>query len=568
MSGQRGGTVVTQRVRPCAPAHGETQVIEKQVIETQATPSAGSADPGHGDTQKEAVIARRIRAQGLVAGRPLGAVAVAIHDECEPVFGTTWIRAYRLAAGTALADIVEQVKAWYEQEGRSAPRFSETLLSAYESGHKRPGPEYLHYLCAVFRADPGDLGFPDRCFCGRSHRGAGRGVELALAGGEPGGMAAGGGRGRDSSAGGRAESAGDMRDYSGATGEEHDDVLRRTVLQLIAGGGVSLDSHFFGAVDGVRRRLDDALLSSGVAATTLDQWEEATAGYGRQYMTVPPLRLLCDVLLDLGDVRRMCEMRQSIEAQERLCRLAAQLAALTGMTMIDVGDHRLARSFFRTARTAADETGDRALRAWVVAREALVPLYYGDSREALRLARISQDLAGRTPCAAGVLAPMVEARALAKAGPGHPAATEHAQRAIARAHAMFAQLGADQRSDTAFGYTERQLLFHQGEALAELGAAEADRVLAEALAAYPATERLDRSLILFDRAMCRLARGEVEEALRIAEETLNELPADYRPEIVLHRARNLAGAALAQTGSNATAQSFRDQLAALPAMSA
>jgi len=515
--------------------------------------------------QKEAVIARRIRAQGLVAGRPLNAVAMAIHDECEPVFGTTWIRAYRLAAGNALADIVEQVKAWYEHESRPMPRFSETLLSAYESGHKRPGPEYLHYLCAVFRADPEDLGYPNRCFCGRSHRGAGHGADQASGAGEPGGTAAGGGRGREGIAGGRGGSAGGVRDYFGETGEEQDDVLRRTLLQLIAGAGVPLDSHFFGAVDGVRRRLDDALLSSGVAATTLDQWEEATASYGRQYMTVPPLRLLCDVLLDLGDVRRMCETRQSIEAQERLCRLAAQLAALTGMTMIDVGDHRLARSFFRTARTAADETGDRALRAWVVAREGLVPLYYGDSREALRLARISQDLAGRAPCAAGVLAPMIEARALAKAGPGHPAATEQAQRAIARAHAMFAQLGSDQRSDTAFGYTKRQFLFHHGEALAELGAAEADRVLAEALDAYPATERLDRSLILFDRAMCQLARGEVEEAVRIGEETLNGLPADYRPEIVLHRARDLAGAAVARTGSDATAQGIRDQLAALPA---
>ncbi|MGE5287701.1 MAG: hypothetical protein ACM3ML_10955 [Micromonosporaceae bacterium] len=521
--------------------------------------------PADGDMQKEAVIARRIRAQGLVAGRPISAIAVAIHDECDPVFGTTWIRAYRLAAGTALADIVEQVKAWYEHEGRSAPRFSETLLSAYESGHKRPGPEYLHYLCAVFRADPGDLGYPDRCFCGRSHRGARIGNDAAHGGGESRGAAARGSRGRDGALAGSAGNAGGMRDSFCAQGEEHDDVLRRTLLQLIAGSGVSLDSHFFGAVEGVRRRLDNALLSSGVAATMLDQWEETTAGYGRQYMTVPPLRLLCDVLLDLGDVSRMCEARQSIEAQERLCRLAAQLAALSGMTMIDVGDQRLARSFFRTARTAADETGDRALRAWVVAREGLVPLYYGDSREALRLARISQDLAGRTPCAAGALAPMIEARALAKAGPGHPAATEHAQRAIARAHAVFAQLGSEQRSDTAFGYTERQFLFHQGEALAELGSAEADRVLAAALEAYPASEHLDRSLISFDRAMCMVARGEVEEALRIGEQTISELPEDYRPEIVLRRARGLAGAAQARTGSHAKVQSFRDQIAALPA---
>ncbi len=565
ISGPRGGPIAARHVSSCAQPHDAATDVPSGSADLPDG-DVQKADLPDGDVQKEAIIARRIRAQGLVARRTAAAIAAAIHDECEPVFGTTWIRAYRLACGTALADIVEQVKAWYEHEGRSAPRFSETLLSAYESGHKRPGPEYLHYLCAVYRAEPTDLGYSAGCFCGRRHRCA----DLASDGAHSevsdlGGGSAGGTHSQERADAASSVTASGVRDHFGGTGEEHEDVLRRTLLQMIAGAGVSLDSRFFGAVDGVRRRLDGALLSSGIAATVLDQWEEAAAGYGRQYMTVPPLRLLCDVLLDLGDVRRMCEQRQSIEAQERLCRLAAQLATLTGMTMIDVGDHRLARSFFRTARTAADETGDRALRAWVVAREGLVPLYYGDAREALRLARISQDLAGRTPCAAGALAPMIEARALARGGPNRPGTREQAQRAITRAHTVFAQLGEDQRADTAFGYTERQLLFHEGEALAGLGVADADRVLANALAAYPATERLDRSLIHFDRAMFRLVRGEVEEALRIGEETIRDLPADHRPEIVLNRARDLVCAAAATSGSEAKVQSLRDHLAALPA---
>ena len=133
--------------------------------------------------------------------------------------------------------------------------------------------------------------------------------------------------------------------------------------------------------------MDDALLSASVSATMLDQWEDTAGGYGRQYRSVAPLRLLCDLLLDLGDVRRMCEERQPVESAERLCRLAAKLAALSGMTMINIGDQRLARSFFRTARLAADETGDRQLRGWVAVRESMVPLYYGDPAEAALLAR-------------------------------------------------------------------------------------------------------------------------------------------------------------------------------------
>src|SRR6202451_3196536 len=131
-------------------------------------------------------------------------------------------------------------------------------------------------------------------------------------------------------------------------------------------------------------------------------------------MTGPPLRLLCDVLLDFGDIRRICAQRQPIECAERLCRLAAELAGLSGMAMINLGDHRLARSFFRTARTAADETGDRGLRAWVAVRESLVPLYYGDPREAAALARAATDLAGRNRSVAGIMSRVIEARALAR----------------------------------------------------------------------------------------------------------------------------------------------------------
>ena len=115
-------------------------------------------------------MARETRAAGLVGGLTAAEIAAEIHDRCGPFAGTSRIRAYRLALGVSLADVVAQIRAWYASEGRPAPRFSETLLSAYESGQKRPGPEYLHYLCAVYRAEPSNLGYPGRCFCGRPHR--------------------------------------------------------------------------------------------------------------------------------------------------------------------------------------------------------------------------------------------------------------------------------------------------------------------------------------------------------------------------------------------------------------
>ncbi|MCP9966421.1 hypothetical protein LUW76_13450 [Actinomadura madurae] len=114
-------------------------------------------------------MARRIRAHALARGRSPVEIAQEIHEQCGPLFGTSRVKAHRLAHGVALSDIVAQVKALYEVDGKPPPRLGETLLSAYESGYKRPGPEYLHYLCAVYRVEPDALDYQSPCICGRGH---------------------------------------------------------------------------------------------------------------------------------------------------------------------------------------------------------------------------------------------------------------------------------------------------------------------------------------------------------------------------------------------------------------
>jgi tetratricopeptide (TPR) repeat protein len=527
--------------------------------------------PQNEPPRKEADLARRIRARGLALGHAPPQIARDIHAACAPIHGTSRIKAQRLAHGIALSDVVAQVRALYELEGRTLPKLGETLLSAYESGHKRPGPAYLHDLCRVYHVEPTDLGLPGPCVCGRSHSSTENG-------------APGGAREPDLVLGpGTLMIDNDQRtlrqpfsvppitgvqyraeDPSGGGGEEEETVLRRTLLQILAGAGVALDGQILGAVDGVRRKMDDTLVNASVSPTMLDQWEETALGYGKQYTSTPPLRLLCDVLLDFSEVRRMCAQRQPIELQERLCRLAAQLSGLAGALMINLGDHRLSRSFFRTARTAADETGDRGLRSWVSVREALVPMYYGDPRESLHLARRAQDLAGRTPSAAAAMAPIVEARALGMlVKRGRTDAAGSAKRAIARGQAVFEQLGKEHLADTAFGYTERQLAFHIGDAYTNMGDhTNADESLRRALALYPATAELDRTLIWLDRASCRLQKGEPDAALRTAQDTVLALSPGQLTDIILQRARQLVGAAVAQYGEIGAAKDFREVLAA------
>ncbi|GII55586.1 hypothetical protein Pth03_39750 [Planotetraspora thailandica] len=515
-----------------------------------------------GRQHRETEIARRVRARGLAVGHSLATIAEEIHEVCGAQFGTTRIKSHRLSNGIALADVIEQVRALFERDGKPAPGIGETLLSAYESGMKRPGPEYLHYLCAVYRVEPPSLGFDGPCICGNGHgqpvSGDAGVVELQEE---------------------RPDTSLRPRDlpvpqdggrFSADGGEEDENVLRRTLLKLLAGGGaatagVGMDSQLLGAVENIRRRMDDTMVSASVSPAMLDQWEQSTNGFGRQYMNTPPLRLLCDVMLEFSSVRKAMERRQPVDVQERLSRMAAQLAGLSGMIMIDLGDHRLARSFFRTGRTAADETGDRALRAWVTAREALVPLYYGDPREALTLAKKSRDMAGHTPCAARTMAPVVEARALAMlagANGSRQDVVEQAKRALHRARQAFAQMSVNDQEDAAFGYTERQLYFYQGDVLVKLGQTlEADVVLEQALGKYSGEDLLDQTLIRFDRAMCRFIEGDVDEALRMGRQAIEMVDGAHRTELIMRPAHDLLKSVQSKYGEHPALKDYRECLA-------
>lgn len=536
-------------------------------------------EPPGDPPRKETDIARRVRAYGLARGRSPMEIAADIHDQCGPLFGTSRVKAHRLAHGVALSDIIAQVRALHEVDGKPAPKLGETLLSAYESGYKRPGPAYLHYLCSVYRVEPADLGFQGPCICGHGH-GVRPGpahqssphqrqvdyAPLRRAGEEP-----------DALVGHVVVPMPDDRHWiavnelrgpdradgpiSVDVGEE-DIVLRRTLLQLLAGAGVALDGQFLGAVDNLRRKMDDTLVSATVSPTMLDQWEETTVGYGRLYQATPSLRMLCDVLLDFSEVRRMCDKRQPVELQERLCRIAAQLSGLSGLIMINLGDHRLARSFFRTASTAADETGDRALRAWVTVREALVPMYYGDPREALHLARKAQDLAGRAPSVAAAMAPAVEARALGQlALRGRSDAAPSARRALVRGRSVFDQLSKNQTSDLAFGFTDRQMAFYEGDTFTNLGEHKhGDEVLSHALTLYAPTDWVDLTLVRLDRAACKLHAGHPNAALDAGEEAIYDLPEEHRSDILVHRARQLGAAVVARHGEIPRLKSFYEAL--------
>ncbi|MGW0803572.1 XRE family transcriptional regulator [Nonomuraea sp. NPDC002799] len=502
-----------------------------------------------GRQHRETEIARRIRARGLAAGRTSAQIAEEIHEACTTQFTTTRIKAHRLSYGIALADVIEQIRALFERDTKAMPGIGETLLSAYESGLKRPGPEYLHYLCTVYRVEPNALGYEGPCICGHGHRTPG--VPSCESQERPPPPV-------------ERELPAPPVNIEPDT-EEDENILRRTLLNLLSPDtslAEALDGPVLGACEGIRRRMDETLVSATVSAAMLDQWEEATISFGRQYTTTAPLRLLCDVLLEMSAVRAAMSRRQPIDLQDRLLRMAAQLSGLSGMILINLGDHRLARSFFRTGRTAADETGDRALRAWITARESLVPLYFGDAREALNLAKKSRDLAGSTPCPAQAMAPVVEARALAMLSgtDSKKEVVDQAKRALARARNAFSHMRTEDQEDMAFGYTEKQLYFYQGDVLTKLGQTiEAEVVLDQALEKYQ-DHILDQTLIRLDQAQCRMIDGDLDDALDIARKALRMVSDEYLTDLIMRPARALEQAVAAKDANHPKLKEYRAEL--------
>lgn len=89
------------------------------------------------------------------------------------------------------------------------------------------------------------------------------------------------------------------------------------------------------------------------------------------------------------------------------------MAGMTAIVLHDLGSRRESRAWFATAARAAAESGDDQLHAWVLAREAMVPLNYGAPKAAAGLAERARHVAGHRPTAAATLAAAVAARAYA-----------------------------------------------------------------------------------------------------------------------------------------------------------
>jgi tetratricopeptide (TPR) repeat protein len=320
-------------------------------------------------------------------------------------------------------------------------------------------------------------------------------------------------------------------------GEDEEDVQRRELLAAaLTSIGAALAAPALAAVREAHRNMKNTLDAATTSISMLNSWEETIEEYGVAFRYVPPTRLLSDVAADLVGVRQLASRRQPPDIRRRIHHIAAQLTGVGALALSDLGRVHEASAWFRAAGAVADETGDRRLRAWVLAKDATELLFNGKSPDlAMERALRAQMIGGSAPSAGLAIAHSAEARAHAALG-----SRRETIAALARAKEQFSKLPSQATSGSVYAYGERQLLFHEGDALTTLGASRQALLVHRSTAPlYSVTEPLEPALIRINEAKCLIREGDMATACMHTTTAFQALPAEYHGTVALIRAREV-----------------------------
>ncbi|MBC9730559.1 hypothetical protein [Streptomyces sp. TRM68367] len=334
---------------------------------------------------------------------------------------------------------------------------------------------------------------------------------------------------------------------------EDDPMKRRNLLRGALAAGLTAPA--LAALTAARTDVDQTL--SPDTPQDLADLEAAAESYGYGYHGQQPTRVLADLVGDFTALRPLLTVPQPAPVRARLCRTAGQMAGMTAIVLHDLGSRRESRAWFATAARAAAESGDDQLHAWVLAREAMVPLNYGAPKAAAGLAERARHVAGHRPTTAATLAAAVAARAYAL---NHQ--SEQARAALEAADALMDRLPEGERSDTWLTYGEQKHHVHLSHAFTTLGETRLAHVSQErALELSAPTSTMTRTLLNIDAAACSHHDGDTEQACRRAVDALTALPVDFRTGLVRRRALDLYEAIPAQHHRERAVRELRDVVA-------
>lgn len=335
-----------------------------------------------------------------------------------------------------------------------------------------------------------------------------------------------------------------------------EDVKRRTLLGLLAAAAtVPLARE----TEGLRVTLNEALIS---APTDRDAaaWERVAFDYSHEVGAFPAAQLLPDLLVDFAEISILIATAQG-NVRFGLVRTAAQLAALTAITLTNLSDPRAARRWWRTAGHAADECGDHLIAALVRGRQAVFSLYEArPSLSILHVAREAIEIGRSQPCSGVASGYAAKAQTLAQLSRNAEAID-----ALQDLERVFDQLpdrvSEDRRSQ--WGWSAQRL--HHVTSQVHMFTGDMGRAAHaqdQALKLYPERNYQGRAQIELHRAGCQIRAGDIDEGARNAMQVLQRLPAEHAGDGLLRRtAMTSLGLAPSAAANRPTVREAYEQLA-------
>lgn len=334
--------------------------------------------------------------------------------------------------------------------------------------------------------------------------------------------------------------------------DEGDEMERRAAMQILAalGGGAVVP---FDALETLRSGLDRAL--GNRSESSLEDWEQISSDYGHALVTQPSAQLVGLLAADVVELRATLPRIQSPVTRIGLQRVGSQLAAGMAMTLHNLSDLQSSWRWWRTARHAADASGDRDLSVWVRAREAGNSISFRPDTTVEALIEDAVRAAGRAPSVG--LAQAFAVRAHLRARRGDDAGAYEALHDLAE---VFARLPDGTVTDHAscWHWPESALRHTESGVYARLGdRSNAEVAIEQALALYPAERRVALAQIEIRRALCMVCDGDVSEGLDHATKIFDQLPTGYRTQYVMRDVNEVIDALPENAGALPAAQELR-----------
>ncbi len=288
---------------------------------------------------------------------------------------------------------------------------------------------------------------------------------------------------------------------------DEDDMERRVAMQLLAALSVgavippgTIDTIFVGVERATGDRVD------------LDDWERTVYEYGYLIARRPIGSLINDLTADVIATGHLLGRGHSPLIQAGLLRVSAGLSWMLATEFGATGDQRAARIAWRTARHAADASGDREMAVWVRAKEAGDAWWAGSSpRGVAHLVNEAVQIAQTAPSYGLMRAHTV--RAWLAAERGDDGGARAALRDFVQTFERLPEGTPLHNDPAASGLAEAYVRWHEAHVYALIGDDRATATIEQAFALYPPDASGQVALLRLIQAVDLVRQREIDEGL-------------------------------------------------------